>query len=178
MNTFTIGQTKQESELAIALHQNAQIIDVRLARSKTSADRPGIEFKEPIAASLAVKAQNVEGPFGQLVVEVSFRLTGTRKESASKERKAVSVECAFELTYQLKPDFSPSSEQIRAFKDGNAIFNCWPYGRQFIQDTIQRLGYPPLILPFLRVQTKRREDRKRMKSGRNLSNSSGVSSEE
>jgi preprotein translocase subunit SecB len=73
---------------------------------------------------------------------------------------AVSVECTFEVIYQLKPDFTPTPEQVKAFKDGNAIFNCWPYGRQYVQDTIQRLGFPPLILPLLRVQTRHREARK------------------
>jgi len=160
MNTFTIGQTKQETELAIAVHQNAQIIDVRLSRAKASADRPETEIKEPIAASLDVRAKEVEGPPGQLLVEVSFRLTGKRKQNESRERTAVSVECTFELTYQLRPDFTPSAEQVKAFKDGNAIFNSWPYGRQYVQDTIQRLGYPPLTLPFLRVQTKHRDGRR------------------
>jgi preprotein translocase subunit SecB len=163
MNTFTIGQTKEETALSIAVHQNAQIIDVRLARAKASADRPSTEFKEPIAASLSVKSKQAEGAPGQLSVEVSFRLTGATKEGQSRGRSAVLVECAFELTYQLKSDFVPTAEQIKAFKDGNAIFNCWPYGRQFVQETIQRLGYPPLILPFLRVQTKNREIRKSRK---------------
>jgi preprotein translocase subunit SecB len=160
MNTFTITQTKQDSDLAIALHQNAQIIDLRLARAKASADRPGAELRTPIAASLDVKAKQIEGPSEQLFIEVSFRLTGTKKSDGAQEKTAVSVECTFEVTYQLKVDFTPTPEQIRAFKDGNAIFNCWPYGRQHIQDTIQRLGFPPLILPFLRVQTKHREARK------------------
>jgi preprotein translocase subunit SecB len=163
MNTFTITQTKQESDLAIALHQNAQIVDLRLARAKASADRPGAELKAPIAASLDVKAKQVEGPSEQLFIEVSFRLTGTKKENGQKERTAVSVECTFEVTYQLKAGFTPNLEQIKAFKDGNAVFNCWPYGRQHIQDTIQRLGFPPLILPFLRVQTRHRESRKLQK---------------
>jgi preprotein translocase subunit SecB len=160
MNTFTIGQTKQDTEFAIALHQNAQIVDIRLARARAAADRPGTQFQEPIAASLSVKAKQVEGPPGHLFIEVAFRLSGTRKQDESSGRMAVSVECTFEVIYQLKPDFTPTPEQVKAFKDGNAIFNCWPYGRQYVQDTIQRLGFPPLILPLLRVQTRHREARK------------------
>jgi preprotein translocase subunit SecB len=160
MNTFTIGQTKQDTELAIALHQNAQIVDVRLARARAAADRPETQFQEPIAASLSVKAKQVEGPPSHLFIEISFRLTGTRKQDESRGKTAVFVECTFEVIYQLKPDFTPTADQVKAFKDGNAIFNCWPYGRQYVQDTIQRLGFPPLILPFLRVQTKHREARK------------------
>jgi preprotein translocase subunit SecB len=121
-------------------------------------------FQEPIAASLSVEAEHVEGPPGHLFIEVSFRLTGTTKQDEPRGKTAVSVECTFEVTYQLKPGFTPTTDQVKAFKDGNAIFNCWPYGRQYVQDTIQRLGFPPLILPFLRVQTRHREARKPAKS--------------
>jgi preprotein translocase subunit SecB len=160
MNAFTINQTEEETQLAIAIHQNAQINDVRLARAKVSADHPGNALKSPISVSMGVKAKQAEGSAGELLVEVTFRLTGSRKDDQSKNRTIVCVECTFEVSYQLRPDFTPTAEQVKAFKDGNAIFNCWPYCRQYVQDMILRMGYPPLILPFLRVQTKHREGRK------------------
>jgi transcriptional regulator with XRE-family HTH domain/preprotein translocase subunit SecB len=160
MNAYMIFQTKEETDLAVAVNRNAQISDMRLARAKVSADCPGTALPAPITVSMGVKAKQVEGPTTQLLIEVSFRLTGSKKEDTSKNRTIVSVECTFEVSYQLHPEFTPSAEQIKAFKDGNAIFNCWPYCRQYVQDMIQRMGYPPLILPLLRVQTKHRESRK------------------
>jgi preprotein translocase subunit SecB len=160
MNAYMIFQTKEETDLAIAVNRNAQINDVRLTRAKTAADRPEIALKNPIVVSMDVKAKHIESSGGQLLVEVSFRLTGSRKEVSSKNSMIVCVECTFEVSYQLHPEFTPSAEQIKAFKDGNAIFNCWPYCRQYVQEMIQRMGYPPLILPLLRVQTKHRESRK------------------
>lgn len=160
MNNFTIFQTKEETELSIAVHQNAQINDVRLARAKVVADHPGNALKNPITVSMGVKAKQVEGSTGFLLVEVSFRLMGSKKEDQPKKRTVICVECTFEASYQLRPEFTPTTEQITAFKDGNAIFNCWPFCRQYVQEMIQRTGYPPLILPFLRVQTKHRENRK------------------
>jgi hypothetical protein len=160
MNSFTVFQTKEETQLAVAVHQNAQIDNVRLARAKVAADGPGKALTSPIALSMGVKAKDIVGPPGQLLIEVAFRLTGSRKEDRSKVKTIVCVECTFEVSYQLRPDFTPTSDQVKAFKDGNAIFNCWPYCRQYVQDMIQRMGYPSLILPFLRVQTKNRENRK------------------
>jgi preprotein translocase subunit SecB len=163
MNNFTIYQTKEETEFAIAVHQNAQISDVRLARAKNAGDHPGVVHKGIIAVSLDVKAKQIDAPAGQLFVEVSFRLTGSRKEEQSKNKAVFCVECTFEVSYHLRPEFAPTVEQIMAFKDGNAIFNCWPYCRQYVQEILQRMGYHPLVLPFLRVQTKNRESRKRPK---------------
>jgi preprotein translocase subunit SecB len=85
-------------------------------------------------------------------------MTGSKKNSLSKSRAIVSIECTFEVSYQLRPNFTPTAEQVKAFTDGNAIFNCWPYCRQYVQDMISRMGFPPLILPLLRVQTKHSEN--------------------
>jgi len=164
MNSFTIFQTKEETQLAIAVHQNAQIDAVRLARAKIAAESPGGALKDPVALLMGVKAKQVDGPKGRLMVEVSFRLTGSRKANQSRTKSALCVECTFEVGYELQPEFNPTAEQIKAFKDGNAIFNCWPYCRQFVQEMIMRMGYPPLLLPLLRVQTKHRENRKLLKS--------------
>jgi preprotein translocase subunit SecB len=164
MNAFMIFQTKEETELAVAVNHNAQISDVRLARAKSAGDRPEIALKNPIVVSMNVRAKHIEASDGQLLVEVSFRLTGSGKEDQPKNRTIFCVECTFEASYQLRPEFTPSAEQIKAFEDGNAIFNCWPYCRQFVQEMIQRLGYPPLLLPLLRVQTKHRESRKSSKT--------------
>jgi hypothetical protein len=160
MNTFTIFQTKEETELAIAVNHNAQISDVRLARAKVAADHPENALKNPITVTIGVKARQVENTSSQLLVAVSFRLAGSINEDQPNKRNVLCVECTFEVNYQLRPDFTPTDEQVKAFKDGNAIFNCWPYCRQYIQEMIQRLGYPPLVLPFLRVQTKHRENRR------------------
>jgi len=163
MNNCTIFQTEEETKLAIAVHQNAQIGNVRLVRAKVTAEHPDNALKEPINVSMGVKAKQVECASGQLLVEVYFRMAGSSKADQSKTKTVICVECTFEASYHLTADFTPTIEQIRAFKEGNAIFNCWPYCRQFVQEMIQRMGYPPLVIPFLRVQTKHRESRKQSK---------------
>jgi hypothetical protein len=159
MNNFSIFQTKEETQLAIAVHQNSQISNVRLARARITTDRPENAVKDIISVSIGVKAKRVESAADQLIVEVGFRLAGLKRGDPPKNKTAFCVECTFELSYQLRPGFTPTTEQAKAFKDGNAIFNCWPYCRQYAQDMIQRIGYPPLVLPFLRVQTRNRGKR-------------------
>jgi len=164
MNNFTIFQTVEETQLAIAVHQNAQISNVRLTRAKVTTERPEIAIKDLVSVSMGVKAKQVDCAAGQLLVEVSFRLAGSRKADQSKNKTVFCVECTFEVIYQLRPEYTPTADQAKAFKDGNAIFNCWPYCRQYVQEMIQRIGYPPLILPFLRVQTRQRRGKKLPKS--------------
>jgi hypothetical protein len=68
-----------------------------------------------------------------------------------KKETPVSVECTFAVDYELQEGFQPSAMQVRAFKDGKVVFNCRPYFREYLQDSVQRMGFPPLTAPFLRV---------------------------
>lgn len=155
MNSITIEQTSEETRLAISVNRNAAMDTIRLVRAKLSSDRPNETHGRPISLVYQFKAEQYEVSAGALMVEVDFGLTGSEENEKSKSKCPLSVECTFEVTYRLHPDFQPSEDQVKAFKDGNAIFNCWPYCRQYIQDAVQQMGYPPLTLPFLRVVTKR-----------------------
>jgi hypothetical protein len=67
------------------------------------------------------------------------------------------VECAFDIDYEIEDkSYIPSPESIAAFKDGNAIFNCWPYAREFVQNITIRMAVHPPPLPFLRIVPKRK----------------------
>lgn len=160
MNPITIEQTQQQMLLALEINRNAALGCVRLARSKVGA-RPLDEIpKDPIDVKFAMKSRNVDAPKGQLRVAVDFRVSleahaqRAGREPGEKLQPIVSVECTFEVDYQLREGFEPSPEQVKAFKDGNVIFNCWPYFRQYLQESVQRMGYPPVTAPFLRVQPK------------------------
>jgi len=69
----------------------------------------------------------------------------------ANKTKVFSVECAYELCYGLEEGYRPEGNEIEAFKNGNAIFNCWPYFREFFQNLTSRMDQAPPPLPFLRV---------------------------
>jgi preprotein translocase subunit SecB len=158
MNNFVIEQTPEDTKLAVSLHQKAEIGTVRLARAKIAADSPEESVATPIDVSMSIKAKRIDSRAEQLFIEVTFKLTGTKKNGAARAKNAVCLECGFEISYRLQPGFQPDDEQVRAFKDGNAIFNCWPYCREFVHNAMTRMGYPPITLPFLRVMPTRKKN--------------------
>jgi preprotein translocase subunit SecB len=161
MNKFIIEQTKNETQLAVALHQNADLSSIRLARASCAGRCSDELFKKDVSISLNIKSDKVFLVSDHLTIEVNLQLAGTRKPTASEEETLFSINCSFEAIYILRPEFTPSDKQIDAFKEGNAIFNCWPYCRQHVQDMIQRMGLPPITLPFLRVMTKQSRTEKK-----------------
>jgi hypothetical protein len=123
------------------------------------------------------KSKPLSAPPNVLRLEIAFRMAGIeeqeqggkdapeKKPDDKKPEPVVLVECAYEVDYILREGFAITSEHVQAFKDGNVIFNAWPYFREYLQNTLQRMGLPPLTAPFLRLQPKP-EPRKREKHQR------------
>lgn len=160
MNLSTIEQTAEQASLAFEFHTHAEMQSIRLRKARLVSDRLPEAGGEPIALRLSREARQLKAPEGLVRLEIDFRLEG-RKESvacgAGSRRtgaRVVLVECTWEADYRLAEGYQPSPETIEAFKDGNAIFNCWPYFREFVQSALARMNLPPLTLPFLRLREK------------------------
>ena len=164
MNAIVITQDQDETKLAFEVHQNAVIDRLRLTRAKVTS-RPNDEAgTSRIRVSFNFRSKPLVAPANILRLEVAFRMVGTEleadvKDFAGKGKKPeppVVVECAYEVDYVLHEDFQITPDHVKAFQEGNAIFNVWPYFREYLQSTLQRMGLPPLVAPFLRLQPKRK----------------------
>ena len=87
-----------------------------------------------------------------LTLDTDFKFAIARE--GQKDNPVVLIECRFEGQYALVPEYIPSQEQIEAFRTANAVFNCWPFFREYVQNTTVRLGFPPPPIPFLRMTQK------------------------
>lgn len=72
------------------------------------------------------------------------------RRSAEKGVPEVQIDASFELIYSKPQDMKPTSEELQAFADTNALMNCWPYWRELVQTTVARMNLPPLFVPLLR----------------------------
>lgn len=155
MNAIVIEQALEATKLAFEVHQNAVIQRLRLSRAKVASWPLDEDPKAPLGVSFHFKSKQLAAPARVLRVEIAFRMVGAEEEAEGAKREpAVLVECAFEADYLLREGFEATPEQVKAFKDGNAIFNAWPYFREYLQSSLQRMGLPGLAAPFLRLQPK------------------------
>ena len=160
MTPITIQQTAEQAKLAFELHTHAEIESVRLLKSRVASRSLLEPLRGPIALRLKHKARKAPAPEGVLRLEISFHLSGVEEKAASTEgsgrgRKPLAlVECTWEVDYRLAEGYQPPAEAVKAFKDGNAVFNCWPYFREYVQNTITRMNLPPLTVPLLRLLPK------------------------
>jgi hypothetical protein len=166
MNAIVIEQTQDETKLAFEVHQNGAINRIRLARAKVASQAIDKAPKSHISVVFNFKSKPLSAPPNVLRLEIAFRMAGIEEKEEGKEdapgkkpddkkpETVVLVECAYEVDYVLREGFEITAEHVKAFKDGNAIFNAWPYFREYLQNNLQRMGLPALTAPFLRLQPK------------------------
>lgn len=57
----------------------------------------------------------------------------------------------FRVVYSVKPGDPLTVEELSMFAHYNAVFNAWPYWREYLSSTINRAQLPRFILPVFRV---------------------------
>ena len=150
-----ISQTKEQIKALSAVQANCEIQSVTLLSCNVIRAKEGSRFREPYSIKPALSNIASSRCDGQLVVEVSFEYSAW--DSSEPPERLFQVNCTFEVTYQLNENYDPAPEEIASFSRGTAVFNCWPYAREFLQDISSRIGHRAPTLPLLRIVPKRVE---------------------
>ena len=148
-----LSQTTEEIKALTAFQDHCEIEGITLQSCTATRAKAGSTFKEPFAVKPALS--NIASSFqGQnFVVEVSFEYTAW--DSAEPSERLFKVDCTFEVSYRLRDEYHPTDEEKSSFSKGTAVFNCWPYAREFLRDVTARLGHTTPALPLLRISPKK-----------------------
>lgn len=77
----------------------------------------------------------------------SYKLEGTTKTDENENNKIFTIAASFLLSYIKRKPLDVSDDFVSVFKDNSIELVSWPYFREFIQNTISRMGFPTLTLP-------------------------------
>jgi hypothetical protein len=151
-----LSQTKEQIQALSALQANCEIHSVTLLSCNVIKAKTGSgKFKEPYSVKPALSNIAPSCQDGFLVVEVSFEYSAW--DASEPPERLFLVNCTFEVSYKLRDDYRPTSDQLASFGRGTAVFNCWPYAREFLQDITSRIGHQTPALPLLRIVPKKSE---------------------
>jgi uncharacterized membrane protein len=70
----------------------------------------------------------------------------------------VTVKCTLEASYSLAKDYSPETDVVHAFHSANAVFNSWPFFREYVQSTVLRMNMPAPPVPLLRLVARPKDE--------------------
>jgi hypothetical protein len=155
MQGIQISQTKEQIKALSSFQDHCELEGITLQSSNSVRAKAGSQFKEPFSVKPALSniAPSLQGDF--FVVEVSFEYTAW--DSSEPSERLFLVNCTFEVAYRIRDGYVPTEEERSSFSRGTAVFNCWPYAREFLRDITARLGHQTPVLPLLRITPKKVE---------------------
>jgi hypothetical protein len=148
-----ISQTAEQIKALSSLQNHCELEAITLQSCNVTRAKAGAQFKEPFSVKplLSNIAASMQGGF--LVVEASFEYTAW--DAAEPPERLFLVTCTFEVAYRINDGHIPTDEERSSFSRGTAVFNCWPYAREFLRDITARLGHQTPTLPLLRITPKK-----------------------
>lgn len=131
--------------MALSSLESIRLIHVRAAHM--TAEGCPVRVVEEKALPTAT-ASLVEGT-NRFRVLFGHAIHGRRGAEGATE---VQVDATFEVTYSFPKDTTPAptTEELQAFANTNALMNCWPYWRELVQAMVAKMNLPPLVVPLLR----------------------------
>jgi len=150
-----ISQTDEQIKALSAFQNHCELEAITLQSCTTMRAKAGAQFKEPFAVKPALTNIASSVQRGRFVVEVSFEYTAW--DSSDPPERLFKIDCTFEVCYLLQDEHQPTEEEKSSFSKGTAVFNCWPYAREFLRDITARLGHSTPALPLLRITPRKTE---------------------
>ncbi|GEM_PF-1210413 len=167
MNAIVIQQSQEALKEAVHLHRNASMEKIRLSKASFASASASENPNQAVSLVFRFGSKAKPPQSGLLRLTVDFGIEGRpndeKQTGATGQRPVFSLNCTYELDYRLRAGFTPTKRQVKAFREGNAVFNIWPYFREYLQDTLARMGWPPLTAPFLRIEAEQMSEEKRQR---------------
>ena len=145
----------EEVKLAGEVARHAELQNIRLRECSIKIGDISPKPKKdgtttPLRLKLRSKTLRQKVERHVLIADVRFQTS----ISTSEKKNAPSVahwSIVLRVEYELESSYTPSQKALKAFAGINALFNCWPYWREFCGNIIYRANLPPLILPLLHI---------------------------
>ena len=150
-----ISQTTEQIAALKSLQDRCELDNISLQSCNATRAKAGIQFSEPFSVKPMLSNVSSSQQGEQFVVEVAFEYAAW--DSSEPPQRIFQVNCSFEVCYRVKDSYIPTEDERHSFSRGTAVFNCWPYAREFFRDITARLGHPTPALPLLRITPKKSE---------------------
>lgn len=155
MNSISIEQDHQELKHAIEFQRNSNLQALRLVWANLACTAPLDDLSgSSLDTAASFKPSESKPGEQKLTLAVDFTFRVFREGDRDAQKDVASVQCKFEADYDLRPGYQPAPPETEAFHRGNAVFNCWPFFREYVQSSFTRMGFPAPPVPFLRMRPK------------------------
>ena len=148
---------KKRNTLApgLLVSDRVELKDVRLLKSECNINIKALSGKKTYSIRHSADF-NIDRECGVIIVVPHFEFEAFAE--GEPENQVLTINASFLLYYSVKDFEGLTKKGFEQFANLNGIYNAWPYWREFVQNTIARMGLPPLAIPVFRIveQTKKK----------------------
>lgn len=141
--------TTKLKEIA-SLISSVELSDIRLVESSVKTEIRSPKDAGDVDITFGASAKVPNSPAGGMFyVLATVEMNITPKQT---KNSVVSIRASYELKYHLPEKLKANSKDLNQFAQVNGIFNAWPFFREFIQSSFERMHLPPMTLPVYRLR--------------------------
>lgn len=141
-------KSKEKLDAGLLVSDRVQLKDVRLLNSKCEQTPGATSGKKTYDIDYSTEVQ-IDRKNGCVVVIATFHFEAFIESKASQP--VILIDTSFLLSYRIEDFEGLTQRGFERFANLNGIYNAWPYWREFVQNTIVRMGLPSLSLPVFRI---------------------------
>lgn len=149
MEGIRLAPTKEQLSALRRFQDKCELETITLLSCNATRGDAGTVYAEPYSIRPGVSNVSSSQSDRLFVAKISFEYDAW--DSSEPSQRLFQVNCTFEISYQLREGYVPTDEERTSFSRATAVFNCWPYAREFFRDMTSRLGHNAPVLPLLHV---------------------------
>ncbi len=141
---------KRENKVAAGLlvSERVQLKDVRLINCKCDQTPEAALGKKEYGINYSTEVQ-VDKKNGYVIVTAKFKFEAFNE--SENQKPVILIDTSFLLAYKIENFEGLTQKGFEQFANLNGIYNAWPYWREFVQNTVTRMGLPSLTIPVFRI---------------------------
>ena len=132
----------------LLVSERVQLKDVRLISCKCDQTPEATLGKKSYNINYSTEVQ-VDKKNGYIIVTAKFHFEAFTESKTQKP--VILIDASFLLAYKIENFEGLTQKGFKQFANLNGIYNAWPYWREFVQNTVTRMGLPSLSIPVFRV---------------------------
>ena len=144
-----VSKSKEKLDAGLLVSDRVQLKDVRLLNSKCEQTPGATSGKKTYDIDYSTEVQ-IDRKNGYVVVIATFHFEAF-VESKAVSQPVILIDASFLLSYRIEDFEGLTQKGFERFANLNGIYNAWPYWREFVQNTIVRMGLPSLSIPVYRI---------------------------
>jgi len=156
-----IEKSAKDFRLLAKVVKKAELIDLSLLQSSTWRSLDALDY-EHVEGVFEISAKFLKRHEQGFLAKTKFTLkVSPLIEDEKQEQKEIAViKTEYVLNYSLpkKADFSQG--ELGAFCRINAVYNAWPFWREFLRNTCDKMELPLPLLPLLKFRGVKKSNEK------------------